>query len=213
MSKLLDMGADQSDGLDFGSPAPAPTATPAPSAPSPGTRVARRPIERQDDPVVVQRIEVDAVIGGCLMKITLGAGMSPEGVLPYLRTLDPNCKVRDDFPSKSFGGKRETLRARLLVITLRATDNGLFIDLVCRGEKDVSVAVSKKKAPEFRDLIAGCGKVSSEHLESIDTAIVSKGSATVVLVGDEAVDVEYWTTDDGKAFLEALHPAEGSGGN
>lgn len=157
---------------------------------------------------LVERVEVDVVLGGVLMKITFAAGMDPSGVLPYLRSLDPGCKVRDDFPSKSFGGKRERLRARLLVITLKASDNGLFIDLVCRGESDLSVKVSKKKAGEFRGLLAGTGQVSEAHLETIDGAIASKGTATVVLGGEESVEVEYWTADDGAAFLENLHPVK-----
>lgn len=152
----------------------------------------------------VERIEVDAVIGGCLMKLSV-SGVEPAGVLPWLRTLDPACKVRDDFPAKAAFGKRETKRARLMVITLRASDNGLFIDLVCKGDAEVSVAVGKKKAPEFIGMLAGTNRVSDEHLDKLQTAADGKGQATVILDSTEAVDVEYWSSDDGKAFLESLH--------
>ena len=153
------------------------------------------------------QIEVEAVVGGCLMRLHV-TDMSPAQVLPWLKSLDPGVKVRDDFPKGGAGfGKKETKRARLMVITLKASDNGTFIDLVCKGESEVSVTVSKKRAGEFIGMLAGTQRVTDEHLDKLQGAMDNKGQATVILDGSEPVDVEYWTSDDGKAFMEALHAA------
>ncbi len=151
------------------------------------------------------QIEVEAVIGGCLMRLHI-TDMSPAQVLPYLKGLDPGCKVRDDFPAKGGGfGKKETKRARLKAITLKASTNGTFIDLVCKAEKSVSVTVSKKNADGFIAALTATGKVYTENLDELQAALDAKGNATVMLESEEAVDVEYWTSEDGKSFMEALH--------
>lgn len=154
------------------------------------------------------QIEVEAVIGGCLMRLHI-TDMSPAQVLPWLKSLDPACKVRDDFPAKGGGafGKRDTKRARLKAITLKASANGTFIDLVCKAEKSVSVTVSKKNADGFIAALTATGKVYTENLDELQAALDTKGNATVMLEKEEAVDVEYWTSEDGKSFMEALHAA------
>lgn len=185
------------DGLDFGEKDPGPPAEERRPAPAPVLRTAQESIQ----------IEVEAVVGGCLMRLHI-ADMSPAQVLPWLKSLDPGVKVRDDFPKGGAGfGKKETKRARLMVITLKASDNGTFIDLVCKGESEVSVTVSKKRAGEFVGMLAGTQQVTDEHLDKLQGAMDSKGQATVILDSTEPVDVEYWTSDDGKAFMEALHVA------
>ena len=173
-------------------------------------RAAASPKVRYDGgtPVHPARIEVEAVVGGCLMRLHL-ENMSPAGVLPWLKGIDPNCKVRDDFPAKGGGfGKRETKRARLKAINLKASPNGTFIDLVCKAEKAVSVTVSKKNADGFVAALAATGRVIEENLAELQGAIDAKGQATVMLDDTEAVDVEYWTSEDGKSFMEALHAGE-----
>lgn len=154
------------------------------------------------------QIEVEAVIGGCLMRLHI-TDMSPAQVLPWLKSLDPACKVRDDFPAKGGGafGKRDTKRARLKAITLKASANGTFIDLVCKAEKSVSVTVSKKNADGFIAALTATGKVYTENLDELQAALDTKGNSTVMLESEEAVDVEYWTSADGKSFMEALHAA------
>lgn len=154
------------------------------------------------------QIEVEAVVGGCLMRLHI-TDMSPAQVLPWLKSLDPACKVRDDFPAKGGGafGKRDTKRARLKAITLKASANGTFIDLVCKAEKSVSVTVSKKNADGFIAALTATGKVYTENLDELQAALDTKGNATVMLEKEEAVDVEYWTSEDGKSFMEALHAA------
>jgi len=181
-------------GLDFGASEVATVAAPRAIEPHPSG---------QEHP----QIEVEAVIGGCLMRLHIN-DMSPAQVLPYLKSLDPACKVRDDFPAKGGAfGKKETKRARLKAITLKASPNGTFIDLVCKGEKTVSVTVSKKNADGFVAALGATGKVSAENLVELEAAVDGKTQATVMLDSEEAVDVEYWTTEDGKSFMEALHPA------
>lgn len=213
MTRLSELGKRQAvvpaspsddEGLDFA------------SAEGDGAKVAQKaaamvPRLRGDDGLgssdpAVRWLEVEAVVGGCLMRLHL-EGIRPEGVLSWLKGIDPGVKVRDDFPRGGAGGfgKRDTKRARLMVITLKASDNGLFIDLVAQGESDVSVKVSKKKAPEFVGLLSATGRVSEEKLEKLEGAVSAKGQATVILGDDEWVEVEYWTGDDGAAFLEALH--------
>lgn len=154
------------------------------------------------------QIEVEAVIGGCLMRLHI-ADMSPVQVLPYLKSLDPACKVRDDFPAKGGGafGKRETKRARLSAVMLKASPNGVFIDLLCKAEKGVSVSVSKKTSDTFIASLAATGKIHDENIEALQAAVDTKTTATVMLESDETVDVEYWTMEDGKSFMEALHAA------
>lgn len=193
-------------GLDFGADVETVGVTSGgtPALPAAANEVRERP-QAVRVPSRVERIEVDAVVGGCLMKITV-AGMFPPDVLPWLKSLDPSVKVRDDFPSKGAFGKRETKRARLKAVTLKASANGTFIDLLCKGEKSVSVTVSKKSADGFIAALAGTGKVYQENIEELQAAFDSKGNATVMLDDDEAVDVEYWVTEDGKAFMESVHP-------
>ena len=94
--------------------------------------------------MVVQRIEVDAVIGGATMKITLGAGCPSRRVALLWGRWTPTRQART-ISSKSFG-EAGALRARLLVITLPGTDTRPVYRSGGRGERTVDVAVSKKKA-------------------------------------------------------------------
>lgn len=212
MTRLSELGqvrpakaSSGDNGLDFGADVVPPKS------------IAPKPLRAVASPVVgelvdvegmerVERIEVDAVVGGCLMKITL-SGFAPQDVLPWLKSCDAGCKVRDDFPAKGAFGKRETKRARLKAVTLKASANGTFIDLLCKGEKSVSVTVSKKSADGFIAALSGTGRVYQDNLDELQAAFDSKGNATVMLDDAEAVDVEYWTTEDGKAFMESLHAA------
>lgn len=186
-------------GLDFGSSevaAPQATAVAVPLDYSKAARHVEHP-----------QIEVEAVIGGCLMRLHIN-DMSPVQVLPWLKSLDPACKVRDDFPAKGGAfGKKETKRARLKAITLKASPNGTFIDLVCKSEKSISVTVSKKNADGFVAALTATGKIYTDNLDELQAAVDAKGNATVMLEAEEAVDVEYWTSEDGKSFMEALHAA------
>lgn len=164
--------------------------------------------------IEVREISVEAVVGGVLQRITLG-GILPQEVSTVLRAWDPNAQWRDDFPRKGNFGARETKLARALVLSVRASDSGIFWDLVCQNGEDLSVAVSKKKSPEMLDLLAGIGKIAPKHLDKLRSAIDGKGAATVILPEAEQFGVQFWTTDDGKAFLDGVQadPPAAKGGD
>jgi hypothetical protein len=154
---------------------------------------------------MIDKIELDAVIGGALMRLTLAGGVDPTQVKPAIMAADPSAKVRDDFPRGGFGGgNRETKTARCVVINVRVTDSGKFIDLVCQNGEDLSVAVSKKKADGWLDELKALNKLSVKNLDKLQAAFDSKGAATVILSEDQQFGVGYWKTDDGKAFMENM---------
>jgi hypothetical protein len=157
---------------------------------------------------LVESVELEAVIGGALMRLKLKGGqLSPVEVLPLLKAVDPNVKVRDDFPSKNFG-KRDSKLTRAMVINLDASRNGsTFIDIICQNGDDLKVGVSKKHSDGFVKLIGDLGKVSAKNITKLAEAQESKKSATVILTEEEQFGVLYWTTDDGKAFLEGVQAA------
>jgi hypothetical protein len=153
----------------------------------------------------VERIEVEAVVCGALQRVTL-VGVAPHQVKAYLTALDPVAKVRDDFPSRGFGGGgggRDCKTGRLLVVNVRATDSGLFWKLTVSGpDGDVPVEVSKKKADTFLDALRSVNKIDDALLEKLSTAISGKKEAVAVLTVE--VGVKYWTGDDGKHFVDSV---------
>lgn len=202
-----------------GAPAPA-----APAPPPPAVVEVTTPPSATDPSVVdevlelISNIDVEAVVGGALMRISFGAGTNPADVAQMLRLLDPNAKVRDAIPSKSFGGgNRDTKTARCVNILLRITASGKFIDLVCQNGEDVVVGVSKKAAETFVDNLKALNKLHEANIARVQKAFgnPSNTPTTIILAADEIFGVKYWTTDDGKAFLEEMTaeaPASQEGG-
>jgi hypothetical protein len=141
-----------------------------------------------------------------LQRIRFAGGVNPAEVHGMLRSLDPGVKVRDAFPSKFGGGNRETKLARALVINLRITDSGKFIDLICQNGEDLSVSVSKKNSDGFLDQLKALGKLHDKNLGRCEKAFAEKGAAAVILSDEEQFGVQYWKTDDGKAFMEGMVP-------
>lgn len=152
----------------------------------------------------VTAVEVEAVIGGVLQRVRLGR-CNPAEVGLMLRALDPGAKWRDDWPKKSFGD-RPLKTARVLVISLRVSDSGKFWDLVGRDEDDLSIGVSKKNADTMLDLIRALNRVGEKHLAKLQAAMDGKASATIVLSEAEQFGARYWTTDEGKHYLDSLEP-------
>jgi hypothetical protein len=149
-------------------------------------------------------IEIEAVIGGALMRLNFSGEQNPAELRNAILAIDPNAKMRDDFPKRG-GGPRDTKSARVLAINLRVTDGGAFVDLVCQGpDGDMSVAVSKKASPEFPGALEALGKLTPKNLDKVKAAYSSKGNATVILSEAEQFGANYWTTEDGKAFMDAL---------
>jgi len=152
---------------------------------------------------LVEGIEVEAVVGGALQRVRWVAGTDPSQVGPMLKFLDPGVKLRDDFPRKGFGN-RETKLARVLVVSVRVTDSGKFWDLVAQNGEDLSISVPKKASEDVVPQIQALGKVGEKHLSKLQKAIDEKGTATVILPEAEQFGAKYWTTDDGKAFLDSF---------
>ena len=179
---------------------------PHPSEARPANSVESTPAAVADLLDAITGIELEAVLCGALMRLKFGPGLDPADILPALKALDPNVQVRDAFPMKGQFGNRETKTATALVITARVTDSGAFVDITCQNGDDISVSVSKKKAPEFPANLAALGRLTPDHLAKVQTAYDSKSTATVVLSDAERFGVKYWTTDDGKNFLDEMTP-------
>ena len=159
----------------------------------------------------IATVNIEAVIGGALMRIEFTA-VNPAEVAAFLRGLDPSAKFRDDFPRGGFGGnKRETKLTRCVVISADVREMGKFINLTCQNGDDITVAVSKKAAEDWLPKLEALGKLSEHNLTKLQHAFTDRKSATVILTPEEQFGVAYWTTDDGKAFLDAMQvepPAE-----
>lgn len=153
----------------------------------------------------VEKVEVEAVVGGALMRITFGR-INPANVKGALLALDPTAKVRDDFPKRGNFGPKETKQARCVALNLRVTDGGKFISLLCQNGDDFSVSVSKKNSDAFLGELTALGRLGERHLAKVAKAFEDKGEATVILPEDEQFGVNYWSTDDGKHFLDGMTP-------
>lgn len=153
----------------------------------------------------IEQIEIEAVVAGALQRIRFGAGTNPADVPGYLKELDPNCQMRDGFPVKGVG-RRDTKHARVVMVNLKASGSGLFIDLIAHNadDGDFSISVPKKSSEGFRDAIAGLNVLSEANLAKLDTAISGQKQATVILSEGEQFGAKYWSSDDGKHFLDEL---------
>lgn len=153
---------------------------------------------------MVEGVEIEAVVGGALQRIRFKAGTNPAHVGGLLKALDPAAKLRDAFPMRGGGGPRNTELARVLVITVRVSDSGKFIDLVGQNGDDLKIAVSKNKSDSFLDELKALNKVGDKHITKLEKAFGEKGDATVILPESEQFGAKYWKTDDGKAYLDGL---------
>lgn len=151
-------------------------------------------------------IELEAVVGGALMKLQFGPGLNPAGIKAGLLAMDPAAKVRDDFPKRGNFGNRDTKTTRCVTILVKVTDAYKFFDLVCQNGDDIKVTVSKKKADSFPSDLAALGKLTEKNIAKIQEAVEGKKEATVILGEGEQFGVNYWASDDGKAFMDSLTP-------
>lgn len=154
----------------------------------------------------VKGVQVEAVVGGALMTVVLGPGTNPAEVAGMLRALDPNAKVRDDWPKRGSWGNRETKSARCMVINVRAQGEKVYWELICSNGDDFTVMVPSKKGDEFAQQLANLGKLKEADLDKLATvAAEKKGKATVMLMHEEhQFGVKYWKSDDGQAFLDSI---------
>lgn len=149
-------------------------------------------------------IEIEAIVGGALQRIKFTEGTNPGEVKAMLVSIDPVAQVRSEFPSKSFGGKRDTKEARAIVLNVRVTDSGKFIDLISKNGEDLSVAVSKKAADTWLENLKALNKLDPKNLAKVEKAFAEKGTATIILTEPEQFGVRYWMTEDRKAFMESM---------
>jgi hypothetical protein len=150
-------------------------------------------------------VEIDAVILGVLMKVCFSRGVTPAEAIGALRAIDAAAKFRDDFPSKPAFGKRETKIARALVLNVDVRESGKFVSITATtGSDDLSIVVGKKIVDEWLGKVSALGKLTDRNVEKIRAAYEVKKSATIVLGESEQFGVRYWTTDDGKAFLDEM---------
>lgn len=151
-------------------------------------------------------IEIEAIIGGALMRISLIAGTNPASVPPMLRELDPSVQFRDAFPMRGGGAARATLQARALVITAEARGEMTFVKITATNSdgEDLTIAVSKKKAPEWLPAVEALGRLSAKTLSKLKAALEAKKAATAILADAEQFGVAYWKADDGTAYLDSM---------
>lgn len=165
-------------------------------------------IEQFGGPGEIVGIEVEAVVGGALMRLSFSAGTNPADVASIVRGFDANAKFRDDFPRGGFGGggKRDTKVARVVSISVEVRDSGKFIDMIATGaDDDLKVAVPKKAVDEWLPKLKALGKLDARKIAKIEAAFEKKGGATISLTEAEQFGAAYFE-HDGKAYLDAMQP-------
>lgn len=157
-------------------------------------------------------IEIEAVLGGCLQRVTFSAGTNPAQVGDMLRALDPAAKLRDDFPSRgSWGGSRETKTARVLSISARNTSSGKFIELGCIAmvdgkEKDIPISVGKDDSEGWLSAVLALNKLSDTQADELTKALTTaNGKASVNLrKAENQFGAEYYTSKSGGCYLSKM---------
>lgn len=148
----------------------------------------------------VESIEVEAVIGGVLQRIRV-SGLLPNALGAWLKEQDPNAQVRTEFPSKSFGGKRETKKAQCISLTLKKSEKGLFGDFLCQLQDGECVSVGITKRFDVDSL----GVVLSQERMAQVKGLAEKGGALPLMLNEtERFTVCYWTGDDGAHFVDSV---------
>lgn len=151
-------------------------------------------------------IEIEAIIGGALMRVTFAAGTNPATVPQLLRELDPGAQFRDTFPMRGGGATRATIQARALVITVEGRGDMTFVKITATNAdgEDLTIAVSKKKAPEWLPAVEALGKLTAKTIGKLKTALETKKAATAILSEAEQFGVGYWVADDKTAYLDSM---------
>lgn len=155
---------------------------------------------------LIAGIEIEAIVGGALMRIHLVAGTNPANAANVLRGLDPTCVFRDSFPVRGGGAGRPTLAARALVITIDSRGDSVFIKITAHADDgdDISCNVPKKKTADFVPSLEALGKLSEKSLTKLKTGIDTKKSITVILSETETFTVRYWKSDDQSFYLDSV---------
>lgn len=151
-------------------------------------------------------IEIEAIIGGALMRVSFAAGTNPATAPQLLRELDPGAQFREAFYSRGSNASRATLQARALVITAESRGDMTFIKITATNSdgEDLTIAVSKKKAPEWLPAVEALGKLATKTIGKLKAALETKKAATAILSEAEQFGVGYWKADDGTAYLDSM---------
>lgn len=150
----------------------------------------------------IESVELETIIGGALMRVRFKRGTNPVDVKRYLTELDANAKVRDEWPMRP-GGRRETKSATALTVTIDAKGDYKRISIVCTGETDVTVEVSKKYVDEFLPKLIALNKLTEANATKASKAFEDKKTATLILGEAERFGVKY-SDFEGKCYLEEL---------
>lgn len=155
---------------------------------------------------IIAGIEIEAIIGGALMRVSFIAGTNPAAAAQLLRELDPSAQFRDTFPMRGSGAARATLQARALVITAEARGDMTFVKITATNQdgEDLTIAVSKKKVTEWLPAVEALGKLSAKTLSKLKAALEAKKAATAILSDPEQFGVAYWVADDKTAYLDSM---------
>lgn len=166
--------------------------------------------EWSTDMPVWEQVEIEAVVAGALMRVRFAAGVGPREAVEMLKAEDASVQFRTGFPTSR--GSRETKKAVAVVVNVRSQGDARYVDITCQnGEGDLNVSVPKGKVAEFAQALAGLGALAEAHVEKITGAINAGGSATVILPDEERFAVVYWTTGDGRSYLEGVERAATDG--
>lgn len=155
---------------------------------------------------MIAGIEIEAIIGGALMRISFIAGTNPAIVPQLLRELDSGAQFRDAFPMRGGGAVRATLKALALFIMIEARGDRTFVKITGTNTdgEDLTINVPSKKAAEWLPAVEALGKLGTKTLAKLRAATESKRAETAVLLDTEKFGVNYWRTDDGTAYLDSM---------
>lgn len=155
---------------------------------------------------LIAGIEIEAIVGGALMRIHLVPGTNPANVANVLRGLDPQAQFRDSFPTRGGGGGRPTLAARALVITAESRGDSVFIKITATNAdgEDLTISVPKRKTATFLPDLEALEKLSEKTMGKLRGAIESKKAATAILPAAEQIGINYWVADDKAAYLDSM---------
>jgi hypothetical protein len=150
--------------------------------------------------VQVSEIEVEAVVGGCLMRLRL-AGLGPLEVLAWLKGMDPNAAVRTEIPSKSFGN-RETLSAVVKAVQIDIFGSGEVKSRLISVDGEI-IAVGSKQQGEFPGMFRGLSCLSEATLAAFDAAILGKKCRILDIPEGERFTVKFFGGDKG-SWMEKI---------
>lgn len=150
-------------------------------------------------------VKVQVVMLGAMVELEYEA-CSVAQALAAIREEDPEAEFRTAFPAKGGFGSKETKLARVLVVGVRVSKSGKFIDLTSSaGGDDFKVSVGKNSADSFVADVEALGKLGARAIDKLKKAFEEKSEATVVLGEVEQFGVKYFTLgDSGRRFADSF---------